>query len=185
MELYGLLAGAPNIVQLADYSPRDDEGHAPGKRRKLASGAELTFTLQLQPLGIKRQPIGEAESIRALHDILVALQFLHGKGYAHRDLRWDNVLYNPIPAGGRWFIIDLEFAAKFKTPYTWGLGKPYLAPSVRYGGGCSVSSDLYMVGCMALERATATGSKALFDAGEQLKRGVIPDALASEHSPCA
>lgn len=50
------------------------------------------YGAELQPLGYARSPTGEAELKKAIHSILSALSGLHAQGYAHRDIRWGNIL---------------------------------------------------------------------------------------------
>lgn len=45
--------------------------------------------------------------------ILSALLHLHQAGFAHTDLRWENIILQPA---GTWVLIDLEFA--YTIPFT-------------------------------------------------------------------
>ena len=48
--------------------------------------------------------------------ILHALKVLHKAGYAHTDLRWENII---LQRAGQWILIDLEFACVLgSVPFT-------------------------------------------------------------------
>eukprot|EP00047_Mylnosiga_fluctuans_P021625 m.107028 g.107028 ORF g.107028 m.107028 type:complete len:381 (-) comp8964_c0_seq1:178-1320(-) len=69
----------------------------------------VVLTVTLQPLGIKRRPMGIDELRQAVYAVLSALSVLHGIGYAHRDPRWDNVIIVPAighAGSSRWCLID-------------------------------------------------------------------------------
>lgn len=53
---------------------------------------ESKYTVELQPLGYRSRPANEVELRNAMRAVLGALAALHGGGFVHRDVRWDNVL---------------------------------------------------------------------------------------------
>ncbi|KAL0047306.1 hypothetical protein WJX82_000356 [Trebouxia sp. C0006] len=60
------------------------------------------------------------QSLQALKNsircILHALEVLHQAGFAHTDLRWENII---LQHAGQWVLIDLEFACVLNTvPFT-------------------------------------------------------------------
>jgi hypothetical protein len=67
--------------------------------------------LRLQPVG---DPVATPDNIGdlgdAIHDMLNGLADLHGKGYTHRDIRWDNCIKVNVKSYWKWVIIDLEAA---------------------------------------------------------------------------
>ncbi|KAH3764339.1 hypothetical protein Pelo_3806 [Pelomyxa schiedti] len=67
-----------------------------------------------------RKVVTDEQDIKHLmHDVLMALRFLHSIGVAHRD----------------WILIDLEYSANFGTPFTWE--KPsYMPPEIVSGRSC-------------------------------------------------
>ncbi len=76
------------------------------------------------------------------HEILAALEYLHGQGLLYCDMKPDNVMRGR----GRFTVIDLggmtEIAARDRSP----VGHPhYQAPEIRLRGA-TVRSDLYAVG---------------------------------------
>lgn len=53
-----------------------------------------TYKVDLVPLGYCRQPKDEAELRAAVKVVLGALKELHGRGFVHRDIRWENILHS-------------------------------------------------------------------------------------------
>ena len=65
--------------------------------------------LYLKPVGFPVNP-REVNVLRgAAYDILKGLEWLHDRGFVHRDLRWANVI---MTRNGRVVIIDLEHSGK-------------------------------------------------------------------------
>ena len=61
------------------------------------------FSVELEPLGYERRPSGEADLRRALWAVLQALQGMHQAGFVHRDVRWPNILREPLQVSeARW-----------------------------------------------------------------------------------
>ena len=50
------------------------------------------YSVELEPLGYVCLPSSEHELKCAIKGVLSALVDLHGRGFVHRDLRWDNIL---------------------------------------------------------------------------------------------
>ena len=63
------------------------------------------IVLNLIACGIERVPDQLNLLLPALRSVLLALQGVHNLGYAHRDVRWPNVLY---VSDEDWRLIDFE-----------------------------------------------------------------------------
>ena len=63
------------------------------------------INLTLKPCGIEHVPSSLKELVSAIRCVLLALQGVHNLGYAHRDVRWPNVLY---VSDEDWRLIDFE-----------------------------------------------------------------------------
>ena len=75
---------------------------------------ELSFSrssnrLELSPIGSLIRPQSLPELKAAISGILHGLEWLHGNGFVHRDLRWNNVI---IDSTGCVRIIDFEHSGK-------------------------------------------------------------------------
>eukprot|EP00727_Mastigamoeba_balamuthi_P000276 m51a1_g10245 hypothetical protein (439) ;mRNA; f:36096-38221 len=92
----------PYVVQCRDPPRVDHKGR---------------LILHLAPLGLRRLPEDERTLASSITCVLSALSLLHELGYAHRDVRWPNVLWDPIRSS--WFLIDLEYSARFGEPVNW------------------------------------------------------------------
>ena len=64
---------------------------------------------------------GVCTSLCICRCILHALKVLHQAGFAHTDLRWENII---LQHAGQWVLIDLEFACELDSvPFT-PVGEP-------------------------------------------------------------
>ena len=59
----------------------------------------------------KYGPLTDEVSRRLFKEILIALEHMHNKGYAHRDLKLENIM---LDENYRAVIIDLDFAKRLK-----------------------------------------------------------------------
>lgn len=80
-----------------------------------------------------------------IRDAAIGLNFIHSKGYLHRDIKPDNILLTSdgtVKLGDFGFVTDdLQFG--FATPYGTGI---YWAPEVLAEKACSELSDVYSLG---------------------------------------
>ena len=51
------------------------------------------YIVDLTPLAYHQQPKNEVELRAAVKVVLEALGMLHARGFVHRDIRWQNILY--------------------------------------------------------------------------------------------
>src|SRR5688572_29977499 len=143
----------PHIVPV--LSSGDADG-LPWFTMPFVEGESLRHRLSRGPLGI-----GEVTGI--LRDVARALEFAHGHGVVHRDIKPDNVLL----AGSSATVTDFGIAKAISAARTGGggetltmagtsIGTPaYMAPEQAAGDpNIDHRSDIYAFGCMAYEVLT-------------------------------
>lgn len=120
--------------------------------------------LQLAPVCLQVLPASEDELRAAVRSVLCALRVFHAAGFVHRDVRWPNVLRD---AQGSWRLIDFELAAREGDVLpTDAIHVDYLPPEAVRGEAFTSAGDIYRVGRLLAEWATAKG--AVLTAGAQL-----------------
>ena len=143
----------PNVVAILDGGCEDGSSFLVMKR---ARGVGLGALCAMERLSVRR--------VAAILDqVLAGLAAIHDAGFAHGDLKTDNILIERRADGTDVAtIIDLGLACELGTsgddhnervlsgtPY-------YLAPELVRGGGKTIESDLYAVGVMLYELVTGT-----------------------------
>lgn len=102
---------------------------------------------------LARGPLPLARVRRVTRQILTALERLHRCGYAHTDIKPDNILYDPRTGDAR--LADLGSATDQLTHGGFGLGtREYLAPEILIGAPLRVEIDLWSLGCTVFEMLT-------------------------------
>lgn len=119
---------------------------------------DLIRAVKLQPdLYSSHTVLGEAQIASILHEVLVALAYLHSHGQIHRDLKSHNIL---IHSSGSIkltdFGVSVQLASNFSRRNTT-VGTPFwMAPEVISNeGGYSYQADIWLVGCLCYELATS------------------------------
>lgn len=74
----------------------------------LASGGDLFSYLDHKDFN----RLSDSEARLISRQIVLAVQFMHGKGIAHRDIKPENVLIMQTDLGGRVVLTDFGFATK-------------------------------------------------------------------------
>jgi hypothetical protein len=127
------------------------------------------------------------EALRLTRQVAEALQYLHGEGYLHRDVKPDNALLDPA---GNIKLCDLGFsvpvpkvaAGAAKTPTVVGTAG-YMSPEVTSGrADIKVGSDLYSLGIQLYALLTGhepySGASSEEIVTEQIETGVpVPNLM--------
>ncbi|HEY9720597.1 MAG TPA: AAA family ATPase [Oscillatoriaceae cyanobacterium] len=135
----------PNLLAVHDFGLLDDG--APYFTMEIVAGQDLE-----QLVAGDRLPLPRVYEL--LIQLLQALDFVHARGYVHRDIKSQNIRVTPE---GRLVLMDFGLMAQLGLPSAGGSisGTPgYLPPEVVRGGVIDAGSDLYSVGCLAFELLT-------------------------------
>ena len=176
-EVYDALASGtiPCAVRVTAFKPATD-------RQPLAR-------LKLQPVALEAKPRDETQLRRAVACVLRALHALHALGFAHRDVRWPNVL-RADTAGTAWLLCDFELAGAVDEPLpgAWAIAPERVAPEARAPGAAyAAADDVWQVGRLLLDAGLAqlSPAAAAFVAALQAPRAERPVlALAARGIHC-
>jgi serine/threonine protein kinase len=157
----------PNIVGLHDFG-RTASGHLYMVMEHVA-GADLSRLIRSGNLVV-------AQALEIIGQVCDALQYAHGHGFVHRDIKPGNIL---VDTSGRVRIADFGLtkllgaapAVSGRTLTGAALGTPeYTAPEQLRGGAVDHRADIYSLGVMLYEMLTG-----------ELPRGAweLPSVLAS------
>ncbi|MBI4865042.1 MAG: serine/threonine protein kinase [Candidatus Riflebacteria bacterium] len=131
-------------------------------------------------------PVSPGFAVPLFVDIAAALDYIHGQGVYHRDVKPSNVLVLPTLRG---ILIDFGLAgmvnsALTKTGVVLGT-MTYMAPEQAGGGDAVATTDLYQMGLVLYE--LVTGRRAAVDPLEYVKdmsqgrRPFPPPSTVSSH----
>ena len=102
----------------------------------------------LDRISILKRPYNEDETKVIMKHILYALSYMHKMGYAHRDIKLENIMYeNKDNYSCK--IIDFGFTTKFApgTGFNEILGSPlYMSPQVILGQSYTYKCDIWSTG---------------------------------------
>ncbi len=134
----------PNTIAVSDYG--ELEGGNLYIAMELVPGRELSDVIAGKPMAFDA-------AYPLIVQLLQALDFVHSRGYVHRDIKAQNVRVTP---DGTLKLMDFGLMGQIGQPSARQVtGTPgYLAPEVAQGGVISAASDLYSVGCLAYEMLT-------------------------------
>lgn len=132
-----------------------------------ASGALVMELLEGRTLAeelAQNERIDRARVVAIIDALLVVLEYLHGVGVAHRDVKPANIILCDTPGAGFPIkLIDLGLAARFRSSeqqekFTRSgvpLGSPlYMSPEHCRGRAISEKSDVYSAGVVLFELLT-------------------------------
>lgn len=146
-EIAHKLAGvdATNLLQVVDT------GLSPGAVMLVMPLADGSLADRLKTEG----PLAGGDALDILLNITVGLRELHQAAVIHRDLKPDNVLHHE----GRWKLADFGIARDTElgtqVPTFLGAGTlAYMAPETWRGESPTFKTDLYSLGCLAVELFT-------------------------------
>jgi serine/threonine protein kinase len=167
----------PNIVEVFDYSPADANiAYIVSERLE---GKTLS-----QVLALRNEALAAPVAAAVAHEICLALQHAHERSVVHRDLKPDNVFWEP---NGRIVLVDFGIAKAISkdasavdlTKASEVLGTPYyLAPEIILRTGMSPRVDLFSLG--ALMHFLVTKSEAF---AEESLLGVMRRIVAGAWHP--
>ena len=139
----------PQIIPIFAYDI-DAESGTPWMAMRLISGGSLSQR-------IKRGRLAPGECARILKDVAEALDYAHGAGVIHRDVKPQNVL---LDDSGRVYLADFGIAKMIEasahmTQTGMITGTPqYMAPEQALGKSIDKSIDIYALGIVAYELFT-------------------------------
>ncbi len=139
----------PQIIPIFAYDI-DAETGTPWMAMRLISGGSLSQR-------IKRGRLAPGECARILKDVADALDYAHGAGVIHRDVKPQNVL---LDDSGRVYLADFGIAKMIEasahmTQTGMITGTPqYMAPEQALGKSIDKSIDIYALGIVAYELFT-------------------------------
>jgi len=139
----------PNIIPIYAYDIEEAEG-IPWMAMRLISSGSLSDLL-------KRERLPRARAVAILRGVADALDYAHGKGIVHRDVKPQNVL---LDEAARVYLADFGIAKILES--SGGLtasgmitGTPqYMAPEQATGLKIGPPADVYALGIMAYEMFT-------------------------------
>ena len=133
----------PNIVQIRAFEENDGN---PFLVMDYIDGQTLDDYLA--------EHIPEAEVLRILRTIAVALDYAHSKGVVHRDVKPGNVM---IAKDGTPYVLDFGIAREIQETMTRVTGKPssgtllYMSPEQLMGARPTPAQDIYSFAAMTYE----------------------------------
>ncbi|MFN8633022.1 MAG: protein kinase [Chloroflexota bacterium] len=137
----------PNIVRVHDVGDHDGTHYL---------AMELLAGRSLGQLIREEAPVPLGRAVALLRQLAAALDFAHGRGVAHRDVKPGNVF---VAADDHLTLVDFGIARAAEEARLTGTGAivgtaEYLAPEVVLGAEHGPGSDLYALGIVAYELIT-------------------------------
>ena len=128
--------------------------------------------------------MGEAQVIQILDDLLSILEYIHGQGVIHRDLKPDNIIRRK--SDGKFVLIDFgaikqvqnQMTQEGQTVATVAIGTLGYMPSEQAQGKPRPSSDLYAIGVIGIQALTGLPPRELqedYQTGELIWQHLVPN----------
>lgn len=141
----------PHIVQVFDFDSQDDLHYIV---MELVGGGSLRSRFEELARVGARMP--QTETVRILTDVALAIDFAHGRGMLHRDVKPANIL---LENDGDAFLSDFGIARILSdTQFTTTgalIGTPhYMSPEQGKGLPLTQATDLYSLGVVVYEMLT-------------------------------
>ncbi|MBI4865267.1 MAG: serine/threonine protein kinase, partial [Candidatus Riflebacteria bacterium] len=139
----------PNVVKLLDAGTMDG---------RLYYVMEYVDGWNLKGLVDSKGPLPRETLMSTLDQLLDALEYVHTRGVIHRDIKPANVM---IDVSGRAILLDFGLARMAQAATLTVTGEcvgsvAYLAPELLKAAPAAVASDLWSVGVVVYEIATAS-----------------------------
>ena len=100
-----------------------------------------------------RNPYDETDAAKIVGKLLSALAYMHGKGIVHRDLKFENIMFESKAPDAEIKVLDFGLSKKFKDGHTGlmteGVGTIYTMSPQVLEGEYSEKADLWAVGVIA------------------------------------
>ncbi|KAJ5992671.1 serine/threonine protein kinase [Penicillium sp. IBT 35674x] len=113
---------------------------------ELFTGGDLTSLIQ------EKGRLEETHAASIIHQVLLALDYLHGQGIVHRDIKPANILMTGHEDGARVVLTDFGISRRAgQERMTTPVGtRPFCAPELRRSNtqGYSKAVDLWALGCV-------------------------------------
>ena len=139
----------PNIATVRAFE--EEEGGVPFLVMDYIDGATLEEVLA------ENGPLGAEETVRLLGPVAAALDYAHGKGVVHRDVKPENVM---VAKDGTPYVLDFGIAREIQETMTRMTGKLssgtllYMSPEQLRGRAPQAAQDVYSFAAMAYECLT-------------------------------
>jgi len=171
----------PNIVRV--YESFEAEADAVHIVLELCSGGNLVERLRESPRGFE-----ERAAAALAQKILSAIYYIHQRGFVHRDIKLDNIMYESKLPGAEPKLIDFGFACRVKKGAECIHGRygtlSYMAPELldtKEKGPYESSVDLWSIGVTIY--TLLSGRKPFDHEDREVKKILIREAMPSYSGP--
>ncbi|HEV7500332.1 MAG TPA: serine/threonine-protein kinase, partial [Vicinamibacteria bacterium] len=139
----------PNIIPIHNFGI-EEQSHTPWMAMRLIGGGALSGYM-------KKARLGPERTVTILRGVAEALDYAHGKGVIHRDIKPQNIL---VDEADRVYLADFGIAKMVEgssglTATGMISGTPqYMAPEQAMAGVVDNRADIYALGIVAYEMLT-------------------------------